>query len=103
MNTKNLPAIIMLAAGFLTCIIQIANGVTTEHFLKTLLIVLVCFYIIGSIIRVILDRTFKDMGQTETDDAKSAEKEKEELANADKTAETTENVQLNETEPEDVD
>lgn len=63
MNTKNIPAIIMLVAGFMTSVIQIVNSVSLEKFLTTLFAVLLCFYIIGSVVKVILDKSFKDMGE----------------------------------------
>ena len=58
-NTKNVPAIVMLSAGAVASIVMIATGVDTKRFLTTLLVVLIIFYIAGSIIKVILDKSFK--------------------------------------------
>lgn len=66
MKTKQLPAIVMLAAGFITCIAAIFQRLELGEFLKMLLLVLVSFYILGGIIKIILDRSF-------------AEKQKEEI------------------------
>lgn len=61
MKTKPIPAIVMLIAGFVTCIISIYTHMELEVFTKTLLIVLITFYIMGSIIKIVLDRSMKDM------------------------------------------
>ena len=58
MNTKNVPALVMLLAGAVTSVLMIMNDVSTKRFLVTVLVVLICFYFIGSIIKVVLDKTF---------------------------------------------
>ena len=57
MKTKHIPAFIMLFAGFITCVMSIYNKIGLFTMLKTLLIVMICFGIIGNIIKVLLDRT----------------------------------------------
>ena len=57
MKTKHIPAFIMLLAGFITCVMSIYNKIGLFTMLKTLLIVMICFGIIGNIIKVLLDRT----------------------------------------------
>lgn len=59
MNTRQLPAIIMLIAGLITCIIAIATKMEIVSTLKILLAVLVGFYILGLIVRTIFDKTIK--------------------------------------------
>ena len=58
MKTKQVPAIIMLVAGFITCIISIVQHMEFGDFVKTLFIVLICFYILGGIVKIILDKNF---------------------------------------------
>ncbi len=41
MKTKGIPAVVMLLAGFVTCIIGIVQHMETDVFIKTLLAVLI--------------------------------------------------------------
>lgn len=61
MNTKPIPAIVMLSAGFVTCIITIIQHVSVGEFIKTLFCVLVGFYFLGCIAKLVLDRGFRVM------------------------------------------
>ena len=45
MKTKGIPAVVMLLAGFVTCIIGIVQHMETDVFIKTLLAVLIIFYL----------------------------------------------------------
>lgn len=65
MKTKSIPAVIMLLAGFITCIIGIVQHMDTATFIKTLMIVLIIFYILGCVVKIILDKNFKEMEETE--------------------------------------
>lgn len=49
MKNKNIPAIITLSAGAIACIICIIKGFAIYDTLRTVLIILVIFYIIGLI------------------------------------------------------
>ena len=51
MRTKAIPAVVMMIAGFVTCILSLIQRVPTGDFLKDLLIVLILFYILGIIIK----------------------------------------------------
>ena len=44
MKTKGIPAVVMLLAGFVTCIIGIVQHMETDVFIKTLLAVLIIFH-----------------------------------------------------------
>ena len=46
MKTKGIPAVVMLLAGFVTCIIGIVQHMETDVFIKTLLAVLIIFYLL---------------------------------------------------------
>lgn len=65
MKTDNVPALVMLTAGGVDCVIAIRTGQPAGAFVRQLLIVLLLFYALGSIIKVILDRNFKDMDDLE--------------------------------------
>lgn len=58
MNTKPVPAIIMLIAGLVACIVSFMQQLSFGSFVRTELLVLVLFYILGCIVRLILDRGF---------------------------------------------
>ena len=61
MKTKPIPAIVMLVAGLVVCIAGMAG------FVKMLLVVLIVFYIIGGIVKLLIDKNFKDMEEETTD------------------------------------
>lgn len=55
MNTKKIPAIVMLLAGTVACIATYINHYSLEDMLVVLLLTLVVFLIIGIVIKLILD------------------------------------------------
>lgn len=69
MKTKQIPAIIMLIAGLVISIIGIVMQMDSTRFLKILSIVLVSFYIIGFIAKIILDKNFKEEKEKATEEA----------------------------------
>ena len=85
MKTNYIPAIVMLLAGAVYCLFGIRAQVSLEDFLIQLLIVLLVFYILGGIIRMILDKFMGDVAvkttteenetATETEGEKSEEEE----------------------------
>lgn len=56
MNRKNLPLLLMLTAGAVTCIITFIQKFTILAKLASLFVVLLVFYIIGSVLVWILNR-----------------------------------------------
>lgn len=74
MKTKGIPAIVMLAAGGVYCLLGILYQIPLMEFMVQLLIVLLVFWILGGIVRILLD---KFMGEIE-DKAKTEEEEAEE-------------------------
>ncbi len=55
MNRKNLPLILMLVAGAVTCIISIIQEYSVLRSLVSLFIVLVIFFFLGSVLKWTLD------------------------------------------------
>lgn len=82
MKTKQIPAIVMLLAGFILCIIAFMEQMKWGEFLKLLLIVLIVFYMIGCIGKAVLDPFFKEPEKIEenreSDDSDEAENTTEE-------------------------
>lgn len=85
MKTKNIPSIIMLLAGAITSIITYFNAYTVRRMLFTLLVVLVIFYILGLIVKGIMDYFISVREDKKDDEGKVIEKESD-LTEKDKTS-----------------
>ena len=73
MKTKDIPAMVMLLAGVVYCLIGIRYQISLFEFLVQLLIVLLVFWMMGGVVRMVLD---KFMGEIE--DKKESEENEEE-------------------------
>lgn len=89
MKTNYVPAIVMLSAGFVNCLISFRNGLELYDFTKQLLIVLIIFWIIGCVIKLVLDKTMVIMADPEEEPTEE-EQSNEEIK---KTEETIENIE----------
>ena len=93
MKTKEIPAIVMLLAGGVYCLIGIRYQIPLMDFTVQLLIVLLVFWMIGGIVRMVLDRFMgeiedKTEAKEETEaDEKDAKKESEEGEESEKETE----------------
>jgi hypothetical protein len=68
MKTNHIPAIIMLSAGFIVCICNIRKSVSLFEFTRQLLIVLVVFWIIGLVVKAVLDKGMAAMADKKEED-----------------------------------
>ena len=97
MKTNNVPALVMLSAGLVDCVIAIKMGQPLRPFTRQFLLVLIIFYILGSIIRVILDRSFQDMDDLEEMDLEDLgepqEMEQEEATDEEQETDDTQEMQ----------
>ena len=75
MKTNYVPAIVMLTAGFINCLISIGQGMTLFEFIRQLLIVLVVFYFLGIIIRILFDKGLKVLEDKDMENESSEEEE----------------------------
>ena len=75
MKTKEIPAIIMLIAGGVYCLLGIYNQIPLMDFCVQLLMILLGFWMLGGIVRMVLDHF---IGELE-DKAKEEEEEAEEI------------------------
>ena len=76
MKTNGVPAMVMLLAGFVDCLIAIRTHMTLGSFTRQLFLVLVIFYIIGCVVKIILDRNIdkmEDVAAISTETAAAAE------------------------------
>ncbi len=81
MNTKNVPVLIMLLAGLVACLVMIRSGVSNRTFLTTLLLVLICFYIAGFVVKYVLDKNFKEEEDSSDEEASRGEEgDKEDIS-----------------------
>ena len=85
MNTKSIPAFIMLLAGAVASILGLINRYETTEFIIMILIVLLVFYIIGGIVKIIVDKNFKGMDEQVQDEQKESEEAKENIESAEGT------------------
>lgn len=69
MKTKQVPIIITLIAGLVTCIIGFVMQMETGQFVKIWGIVLISFYILGCVAKLVLDHNFKDETEEATEEA----------------------------------
>lgn len=81
MKTKSVPCIVMLVASLASCLISISQQVDTMEFTERLLSTLVIFYILGFIIKLILDKAMKNLSSAKEDenekDISEADKQEE--------------------------
>lgn len=87
MNTKPIPIIITLSAAFISCVVSIIQHVEFSVFVTRLLIVVLVFIIMGTIIKILLDYSFKtlepsitideQMGGISADDTTTSEVEED--------------------------
>ena len=76
MKTKDVPAIVMLLAGGVYCLFGILYKIPLLEFCIHLLTVLILFWILGGIIRMVLDHF---MGEIEVKEEDSENSEGEEV------------------------
>ena len=69
MKTKQVPIIITLIAGLMTCIIGFVMQMETGQFVKIWGIVLISFYILGCVAKLVLDHNFKEETEEATEEA----------------------------------
>ena len=80
----------MLIAGLITIVLDILQNVALTGILKDLLIVLICFFVVGTIARVLLDRTFNPKETEEQEETEDFQVNPEENAESDNNGEEEE-------------
>lgn len=78
MNRKKMPLVLMLTAGAVTCIITFIMKYPIIWKLVTLLLVLIIFYVLGTILKWVLDAFEKQNEKAALDEGEVIEKETEE-------------------------
>ncbi|MCM1025669.1 MAG: hypothetical protein NC432_04500 [Roseburia sp.] len=85
MNRKNMPLILMLTAGAVTCIITFLKGYPTVVKLSLLFAVLLLFYVLGSILKGTLDYFEAQNEKTRQEEGEVIEKESTEEGSREET------------------
>lgn len=75
MKTNAVPAVIMLTAGFIDCILSLYEHVSLYQFTKRLFLVLLVFYILGCVVKIILDMNIKDESEEDGQENEDAPEE----------------------------
>lgn len=78
MNTKSLPAVLALIAGFVICIMSFVQHVDTVVFAKRFVVVCIIFFAIGTVASVVIRMNFKDMSEEEEEQQEEDSLEEEE-------------------------
>ena len=78
MNRKNMPLLLMLSAGVVTCIITFLEHYTVFEKLVSLLVVLVIFLMLGNVLKWTLDYFDRQNEEKLTAEGEVIEKELEE-------------------------
>jgi len=91
MKTKDLPAIVMLLAGGVYCVIGIRYQIPLMQFTLQLLMVLILFWIFGGIVRMVLDKCMIEMA-----DKKESEEDTEKSEDGEETLEAEREVDSSE-------
>ena len=71
MKFRNLPSIIALVSGLFVCIITLMYQYPVEQVLWILVMVMVIFYLIGLVLRKILNKTFEEQSISDENDDNS--------------------------------
>jgi len=71
MKFRNLPSIIALVSGLFVCIITLISQYPLEQVLWILVMVMVIFYLIGLVLRKILNKTFEEQSISDENDDNS--------------------------------
>lgn len=87
MKTKQVPVVITLIAGLCTCILGFITHMETTRFVWTLLVVLVIFYILGCVAKLVLDKNFKEETEEEATEKAEEESDAEETEGSEDTTE----------------
>lgn len=94
MKTKDVPAVVMLLAGGVYCVMGISHQTPLWEFTLYLLPVLIIFWMIGGILRMILDKYMVEMA----DKPEEEQGEVSEDAEAQEQTETAEETSSDEDE-----
>ena len=83
MKTKTIPVIIMLIAGAIACVLGFVYHYETTEFFTMVLTVLVAFYMLGCIVKIIIDKNFPIEEPKKSGETDESEEMKENISSED--------------------
>ncbi len=88
MKTKTIPVMLMLVAGAMACVLGFVYRYETTQFFTMVFTVLVVFYMLGCIVKIIIDKNFPVEQSDKESDTEETEETKENInSEVEKTAE----------------
>ena len=75
MKANYIPAVVMLSAGLIDCILGFSQGLSPLDFTVELLIVLIVFYLIGVVIKWFYMANFKEEEPEESENTEGSDEE----------------------------
>ena len=79
MKTKTIPVMLMLVAGAMACVLGFVYRYETTQFFTMVFTVLVVFYMLGCIVKIIIDKNFPAEQSGKTGDAEETREAKENI------------------------
>lgn len=79
MKTKSIPAILMLLAGAIACVLGFIYHYETTQFFTMVLTVLIVFYALGCIVKIIINKNFPVGEAEKANTAEETEETKENI------------------------
>lgn len=79
MKTKSIPVILMLVAGAMACVLGFIYHYETTQFFTMVLTVLIVFYMLGCIVKIIIDKNFPVKPSEKTKNTEEPEETKENI------------------------
>lgn len=79
MKTKSIPVILMLVAGAMACVLGFIYHYETTQFFTMVLTVLIVFYMLGCIVKIIIDKNFPVEPVKKAGEAEKSEETKENI------------------------
>ena len=79
MKTKTIPVMLMLVAGAIACVLGFVYHYETTQFFTMVLTVLIVFYVLGCIVKIIIDKNFPAEAAVKAKAAEETEETKENI------------------------
>ena len=79
MKTKSIPAIIMLVAGAMACVLGFVYRYESTQFFTMVFTVLIVFYMLGCIVKIIIDKNFPVESDKNEENTEESEETKENI------------------------
>lgn len=86
MKTKSIPVMLMLVAGAMACVLGFIYHYETTQFFTMVLTVLIVFYMLGCIVKIIIDKNFPAESAKKVKSAEETEETKENINSEDEKA-----------------